>query len=373
MEGSPPPVTEVVTEVKERLLNKRTHLQELRVVPTSENATPLSPHLIAPLTNHLGTETVHGRFILTDSTRYELSPHALEDRIYGGQGMVVEVFDTHLGKKCAFKIPHDDHYHSSRDHREQEVILEKLLREARIAASLTHRSIAKIYNVAVIKLDGVDLPGYVMEQLRPLPKRLKQNEVTTMISELADALDYAHQQGIVHQDVKPNNIMLTDDNTPVITDFGYAYRLDKEDMHNTIGGTDVYMDRMMDLELDRRASRPDTPPAKDLFKLHERIDQYSLAMTAFKLLFPNYDLKNLYEQITKNETLAAQSPFEIIQLFPKIDPALLAVFKKATSYNREERYDSCSAFADELEQTVLMTQASKGSLFTRIGRKLRKK
>jgi serine/threonine-protein kinase len=111
-----------------------------------------------------------------------------------------------------------------------EVMLEvrsRFLREARSAGRLSHPNIVTIYDVG--EQDGMAyiamelLKGYSLLQILQHPQRLAFNTIANLIAQVGDALDVAQQQGIVHRDVKPANVMVDNSGRAKLTDFGVAY------------------------------------------------------------------------------------------------------------------------------------------------------
>src|SRR5262249_52351805 len=119
--------------------------------------------------------------------------------------------------------------------------------EAEAVARLKHPNIVQIYEIG--EQDG--LPFFSLEyveggslnnKLAHTPQPLRQ--AAELVRDLARAVHYAHQQGVVHRDLKPHNILLTTDGTPKITDFGLAKRLDHQETASPTGaavGTPSYM------------------------------------------------------------------------------------------------------------------------------------
>ena len=122
---------------------------------------------------------------------------------------------------------------------------ERFLREARIAASLRHPNVVHVYDVAQHGdhhyMAMEHLPGGPVIQRRG-PRR-DYRFALRVIREIASALDYAHKRGVVHRDIKPDNILLREDGSAVLTDFGIARAGDSMRMTRTgaIIGTPHYM------------------------------------------------------------------------------------------------------------------------------------
>mgnify|MGYP001172838923 FL=1 len=149
---------------------------------------------------------------------------------------------------------------------------ERFLREARIAASLRHPNVVHVYDVAQHGehhyMAMEHLPGGPVIQRRG-PRR-DYRFALRVIREIASALDYAHKRGVVHRDIKPDNILLREDGSAVLTDFGIARAGDSMRMTRTgaIIGTPHYM----------------SPEQARGQPLDGRADLYSLGVVFYQLL-----------------------------------------------------------------------------------------
>jgi serine/threonine protein kinase len=143
------------------------------------------------------------------------------DRALGGGGMalVYAARDEQLNRPVAVKVLADNLA-------AQIEIRQRFVREAQIAASLSHPNIVEIYD------SGVDGSPYIVMELvdgRTLAEelqhrgRLTVHEASALAAQVADGLAHAHAAGVVHRDVKPGNLLLADQKTVKISDFGIAY------------------------------------------------------------------------------------------------------------------------------------------------------
>ncbi|NBU64247.1 MAG: serine/threonine protein kinase, partial [Chloroflexia bacterium] len=147
--------------------------------------------------------------------RYEL-----EEKIGdGGMATVYRGRDVRLNRVVAIKILHPHHASDLN-------FLQRFSHEAQAAANLRHPSIVDIYDVGQEErqhfivmefVDGSDLKSMILRY-----KQLPVQQVLQITSAIADGIDAAHQLGMVHRDVKPQNIMVAHDGTAKITDFGIA-------------------------------------------------------------------------------------------------------------------------------------------------------
>ena len=138
----------------------------------------------------------------------------------GGMGVLYRGFDPVLDREVAIKLMHADFSEDT------EQMRPRFYREARAAAKLNHRNIVTIFEFA----EESNVPYIVMEFLRgtPLGARMKAPPPLTLddklnvVAQLCDGLSYAHEQGVVHRDVKPDNVFLLEDGSVKLLDFGIA-------------------------------------------------------------------------------------------------------------------------------------------------------
>lgn len=154
----------------------------------------------------------------------------------GGFGIVYKALDEGLDRFVAIKIPRPD--------RQTRSTTAQYLQEARSAAHLNHSNIVTVYEAGVFRdtvyiamewIDGQPLADLVAGQ-RPW------QEVCRLIATVAEAVHFAHKRGFVHRDIKPANILLAEDDTPYLADFGLAVHEEVQDkLRGQIAGTGPYM------------------------------------------------------------------------------------------------------------------------------------
>ena len=233
-------------------------------------AEALRKALLAQTTNpdlEPGTPIVDG---FDKGFRYEI----LEEIGRGGMGVVFRARDRRLGREVALKrLP--DHI------RNHPKAIDLFLREARAAAALNHPNIVTLFDAAQ---EG-DTLYITMELLRgsPLQRvlrekgRLSPGTVAKIGGQIAQGLQYAHEQGIVHRDIKTANIFFTDKKVVKIMDFGLAKMVEEVRRSTTVvGGTPYYM----------------APEQSAGEQVDHRADLYALGVTFFELLTGNVPFKD---------------------------------------------------------------------------------
>jgi serine/threonine-protein kinase len=152
---------------------------------------------------------------------------------HGGMGAVYSANDQVLDRKVAIKVLKE---------RSGEEVGKKLRLEAQIAARLLHENVVRIYDFG--QADGTYY--LIMEEVAGTSfskrwRHLALAERLRILAQVADALDYAHHQGVVHRDVKPGNVLLNATDVPKLSDFGLSMLVEHGDTTGGVRGTPHYM------------------------------------------------------------------------------------------------------------------------------------
>jgi serine/threonine-protein kinase len=212
--------------------------------------------------------------------------------------------------------------------------------ELKAAGKLQHPNIATVFDG--FEVDGAYciamelVPGKSLAQRLWTRLLLPPQEVAKLAAEIAAGLDHAHRHGVIHRDVKPGNILFSDDGTAKITDFGIA-KLASEELTRTgvTLGTPTYMS-------------PEQVKGKPL---DGRSDQFSLAVILYLLLTGERPFSGDHEAAVFHQILHAQPerPSEIHPALPKaVDRVLLRGLEKDPA----KRFADCSTLAAELAEAL---------------------
>jgi len=265
--------------------------------------------------------------------RYEI----VKELGQGAMGIVYEAMDPKINRRLAIKtIRFSDEFEEKR----VKEVKERFLKEAEIAGQLSHPSIVSIYDVgedydltylAMEFLTGSDLVQYCEKgSLLPLKKVLQ------VVNETADALDYAHNNGVIHRDVKPANIMLLKNGKISVTDFGIAKAVSSSQTKSgVVLGTPNYM----------------SPEQINGQQIDGRSDIFALGVVLFELLtgqvpFRGKNMTNLLYNITQ-----ARHP-SVREINPKVPKACEQIIDKALAKSPDKRFQRAGEFANYLKAII---------------------
>ncbi|MGH6838051.1 MAG: serine/threonine-protein kinase [Methylocella sp.] len=259
----------------------------------------------------------------------------------GGAGEVYAGIDTKVGREVAIKflrpeLASDPSY------------VDRFLAEAKSLGRLNHPNVATLYELRqeddhvcmIMEL----VRGRTVEQIiEDRHNGLGIRESLAIIAQVADGLSYAHEQGVIHRDVKPSNLMATDSGRVKIMDFGIA-RVRGSDRMTRAGsavGTPLYMspEQCRGLEGD------------------ERSDIYSLAIVLYELLAGVPPFKGASDfELTKAHL--SRPPPPLIPRITGVEPLLESAIMTALSKRPEQRFPSMRSFSDAAGATALRGDAT---------------
>lgn len=223
---------------------------------------------------------------------------------------------------------------------------ERFLREARTMASLSHPHIIVVHDVG--SANGLHYYAMACHGGGDLTRRIRgggltPQEALQVTRQMADALAYAHEQGFVHRDIKPDNVLFRDsDDAAILTDFGIAKSLNNDLNQLTQAGSTVGTPKYMSPEQARGQ------------RLDGRSDLYSLGVMFYQMLsgvapFRGESMATLMFKIA-NEPHA--SVFEARPELAGALPCIAAVIDKALSKNPDDRYQSGQEFATAIKACI---------------------
>lgn len=256
----------------------------------------------------------------------------LEELGHGGMGVVYRAEDTKLERCVAIKVlpPHltaDEH------------AKERFIREARAASALEHPGICHIHEIGETPETGlfIVMPCYEGETLgkRLEGGPLEVSEALEIAAQLASALASAHHKGIVHRDIKPRNVMLTETGQAKLMDFGLAKRLDaaKTTQTGVALGTVSYM----------------SPEQARGEAVDHRTDIWSLGVVLYEMLAGRLPFKGDYEPAILYSILS-ETPEPVAGLRSDIPSGLEDILAKALEKEPDKRYQQAEDLLTDIKR-----------------------
>src|SRR6476661_1160353 len=252
----------------------------------------------------------------------------------GGTAVVYLARHRASGEEVAIKLVRDQFA------RDEEAVA-RLAREARFVAQLHHPNVVPVRDVLDLGDGSVALvmnhvPGQTLRQILRDEGALPPDRTSRILRDLARALDAAHGMGIVHRDVKPENVFVTDEDRAVLADFGIARSMSPEaqqlTMHGVAIGTPAYM----------------APEQIDGLELDARADIYSLGLLGWEMLTGRRPFAGeaLYSVLYHQKHVQLDDPREVRQDVPA---PLVGALAGAVEKERNARWPSAEAFLAALD------------------------
>lgn len=278
---------------------------------------------------------------MSDLSGKTLGPYTLEKPLgKGGMAAVYQAVQSSVGRKVAIKV-------MARDIASDPGFVERFEREAKIIAGLEHPHILPVIDygsdngipyIVMRYIEG----GSLDDKLRKGGMALRQ--VATYITQIGSALDYAHRHGVVHRDLKPNNVLLDKDDNCYLTDFGIA-RIEGSERKltatGTVMGTPAYMspEQAMGRAVDARS---------DIYTLGVMLYEFVCGKLPFSADTPaGLIFQHVYELPPPPHTIRSDLPAGVSE-----------VIERALQKSPDMRYGSASEFAHAFEDAVRGTQGN---------------
>jgi len=264
---------------------------------------------------------------------------------FGGTAVVLEAIDERSGRPVAVKIVHRELLADPAQRR-------RFVREARMLTDLEHANIVKGFRVGhVTETSGSErlvfimewVPGSTLLELLRQGMSFGEDAALYIILQAARALEYLHGHGILHRDVKPDNILLTRDNTVKLIDLGFAVDLSrggKEEDEDSAAGTTLGTAAYMSPE-----------QARGTGDLDVRSDIYSLGATLYQIVVGELPFagEGTQEQLAARILEALSSP-ELQSR--RISPHMNYFIRKMMEQDRDFRYQSMDELIGNIEEQI---------------------
>ncbi|MBU3004995.1 protein kinase domain-containing protein [Paraglaciecola arctica] len=261
--------------------------------------------------------------------RYEIKEMIGE----GAMAKVYRAYDPEINRSVAFKVLKEDHC-------VDEEYLSRFLREAKAAGALSHSGIVTVYDVGKFEnapyimmelLDGSDL-GEVLKK----EKKLSLKQTLIIALQLAKSLDYAHKSGIIHRDIKPDNIIVMPDGESIkVADFGIARMNETEESQKTQVGSVLGTPRYMSPE--QALGNP----------VDGRSDLFSVGTIMYEMLSGNkaFDAGNMATLMIQ---IAQKQPEPLKTLCPEIPAGVRQIIQKLLQKSPDKRFQTGNKLAEAL-------------------------
>ncbi len=302
------------------LKTQRTTARQVATTPGAKDVTGTS-HQLNPVPDD--------SFVPSTIDRYQVRRELGQ----GAFGRVYEAHDPQLDRLVAIKV--------SKELKGRDAV-DRFLREARSAAHLRHPNIIPVFEYGQIDdlsmivyelVDGQTLRSYI-KQNEPLPL----SETITIIRKIANGLDYAHNEGIIHRDMKPDNVLIDKKGEPHIADFGCARRFDDQDMHQTVEGSILGTPMYMSPEqASGRAHRADG-----------RTDVWSLGVMLYEMVSGEKPFQGKLSDLL--HLIRHRDPKPLRRINPSIPRDIETICSRCLRRELDQRFATAGELAAELER-----------------------
>lgn len=260
------------------------------------------------------------------------SYEVMEELGQGGMAVVYKGYQASLNRYVAIKVLRGDLAGN-------EEFVSRFRREALAVGRLSHPNILHVYDTGVVDglyylvMDYAD-GGTLKDLIRRGP--MDPSRAVSIVAQMADALDYAHKQDLIHRDVKPSNILMTRDGRPLLTDFGIARALHQTQQLTRTGtsiGTPEYM----------------APEQAQGSPIDGRTDIYALGIVLYEMLAglvpfrADTPVATMYRHVH-------DTPAPLRSVNANVPPWLVAVTERAMAKQPQDRYQTAGELAAALRR-----------------------
>jgi len=251
----------------------------------------------------------------------------------GGMGAVYKAFDTELSRTVALKLVKKE-LATSRQ------IMQRFKQELLLASKISHKNILRIHDlgevdgikfISMAYVEGSDLAGLIFKD-----GRLTQERALKFAKQLCAALEAAHHEGVVHRDLKPQNILIDQNDQLYISDFGLAKSLEPDMTAMTHAGQVLGTPRYMS---------PEQVEAKEI---DQRSDLYSLGMILFEMFTADlpFRAESTFQLMYKHVNEAPKDPRTIC---PDLPPYIANIILKCLEKDPAKRYQGAREILTDFE------------------------
>jgi serine/threonine-protein kinase len=252
----------------------------------------------------------------------------------GGMGVVYKATDTQLEETVAIKtLPGDVMQRSPED-------LERFKREIRLARKITHRNVLRTYDYG--EADGIYfismefVRGYTLSELQQESRQLAPRAAMGIARQICRGLQAAHEQGIIHRDIKPQNVLIDAKGEVKLMDFGIARVAESPDAMTQAGlivGTPHYM----------------SPEQVRGEQLDARSDVYSMGVLMYEMLAGRrpFESTSLTGVLTAHLT---EKPTPLLEMRPEVGPRINEIIMRCLAKDPKQRYADSGALLADLDR-----------------------
>lgn len=265
-----------------------------------------------------------------------LGPYRIEREIgRGGMAVVYLAYHKRLERPVALKVLQEHLQHDA-------ALVDRFRLESRAAARLEHKNIVAVYDageadghdyIAMEYVEGESLADILQRVSAPLPVDF----VISVVNQVAGALDYAHQRGIVHRDIKPSNILVRENGHVLLTDFGIAHAASLSSLTDagTVWGTPQYM----------------SPEQAAGLAVDGRSDVYSLGILTYQMLAGRKPFQSDTAPVAPYKHVYQQIP-DVREANPGLPASVSTVLWTATAKDPQRRYPTAGVFSRSLRTSL---------------------